>query len=215
MSHMYHVECLKCRCCNKRLKTGDSFSYADKSTLYCMDYFHKNTCLVIELFLVKTENTGESEGISKSPNSCSEANGSPEEPRSISEEVQANHEANKNLQKSKQRGRRTSIKPHQIGLLTELYESERKPSRHILEEMSKLTGLTIRVIQVRMEVSSVRSGFKTEGPRNGETTRATRASYPLINLLITQKLESTNISLIKGHKSSRITHLEIVCFHYL
>ncbi|XP_029653985.1 LIM/homeobox protein Lhx5-like [Octopus sinensis] len=179
---MYHVECLKCRCCNKELKTGDFFSYADKSTLYCMDYYHKNICLVIELFLVKTENTAESKRKSKSPKSCSEANGSPEKPESISEEVQTNHEANNNLKKCKQRGRRTSIKPHQIGLLTELYESERKPSRHTLEEMTKLTGLPIRVIQVRMGVSSVRSGFKTGGPRNGETTRATLASYLPIHL---------------------------------
>ena len=60
---------------------------------------------------------------------------------------------NKNLDKddptgTKRRGPRTTIKAKQLEVMKAAFNQTPKPTRHVREQLSKETGLSMRVIQV-------------------------------------------------------------------
>ena len=50
--------------------------------------------------------------------------------------------------RSKRRGPRTTIKPHQLEALKEAFLLSQKPAKNVRESLAKKTGLEMRVIQV-------------------------------------------------------------------
>ena len=50
----------------------------------------------------------------------------------------------------KRRGPRTTIKAKQLEVLKTAFSQTPKPTRHIREQLAKETGLSMRVIQVRL-----------------------------------------------------------------
>ena len=53
----------------------------------------------------------------------------------------------------KRRGPRTTIKAKQLEVLKTAFSQTPKPTRHIREQLAKETGLSMRVIQVRLQIS--------------------------------------------------------------
>ena len=76
--------------------------------------------------------------------------------------------------------RRTCINDHQLRMLMETYQSNRRPSRHMIEKLSRKIGLRSKVVQIwfqnrRAKDKHMVSGTEqvSPGPAVGQTTTFT------------------------------------------
>lgn len=73
----------------------------------------------------------------------------------LSDKDGCNNENDEQSAVGKRRGPRTTIKAKQLETLKAAFAATPKPTRHIREQLSRETGLSMRVIQVREEQENV------------------------------------------------------------
>ncbi|XP_033493570.1 LIM/homeobox protein Lhx1-like [Epinephelus lanceolatus] len=142
-SKVFHLNCFTCVMCNKQLSTGEELYILDEFKFVCKEDYQNNNGKDTILLSVTT---------------CSDPSLSPDsqDPQDDGKDSETGHlsdkdNSNENDEQSavgKRRGPRTTIKAKQLETLKAAFAATPKPTRHIREQLSRETGLTMRVIQV-------------------------------------------------------------------
>ncbi|XP_054899320.1 LIM/homeobox protein Lhx1-like [Poeciliopsis prolifica] len=143
-SKVFHLNCFTCMMCNKQLSTGEELYILDEFKFVCKEDYQNNNGKDTILLSVTT---------------CSDPSLSPDsqDPRDDGKDSEGGHASDKeacgpdNDEQSavgKRRGPRTTIKAKQLETLKAAFAATPKPTRHIREQLSRETGLNMRVIQV-------------------------------------------------------------------
>lgn len=131
----YHWDCYKCSICSRRPSKNEKAFCVDKNRFFCQEDLKNHLDRSIPSDLEK-ENENESTFESKErTSSCSNCSSPLVGECSMTEN-------------QKKRGPRTTIKTKQLEILKIAFSTTPKPSRHVREELSRTTGLPMRVIQV-------------------------------------------------------------------
>ncbi|MED6269575.1 LIM/homeobox protein Lhx1 [Characodon lateralis] len=143
-SKVFHLNCFTCMMCNKQLSTGEELYILDEFKFVCKEDYQNNNGKDTILLSVTT---------------CSDPSLSPDsqDPQDDGKDSEGGHASDKeacgndNDEQSavgKRRGPRTTIKAKQLETLKAAFAATPKPTRHIREQLSRETGLNMRVIQV-------------------------------------------------------------------
>uniref|UniRef100_A0A3P9MNV2 LIM/homeobox protein Lhx1 n=2 Tax=Oryzias TaxID=8089 RepID=A0A3P9MNV2_ORYLA len=143
-SKVFHLNCFTCVMCNKQLSTGEELYILDEFKFVCKEDY---------------QNSNGKDTILLSVTTCSEPSLSPDsqDPQDDGKDSESGHLSDKdacgndNDEQSavgKRRGPRTTIKAKQLETLKAAFAATPKPTRHIREQLSRETGLNMRVIQV-------------------------------------------------------------------
>ena len=142
----FHGHCFKCSVCSKDLTEAEKVGCDQNGNLLCETDFLKNHCDDLD-------NGGHSERLSDECESDKKdeshlpnrdlTEGLSEEEQEMNKEVIDDPKKN-----GRKRGPKTTIKPHQLELLKNVFDQNPKPTPKVFEELSKDTGLSKRVIQV-------------------------------------------------------------------
>ncbi|XP_015247572.1 LIM/homeobox protein Lhx1-like [Cyprinodon tularosa] len=143
-SKVFHLNCFTCMMCNKQLSTGEELYILDEFKFVCKEDYQNNNGKDTILLSVTT---------------CSDRSLSPDsqDPQDDGKDSEGGHASDKetcgndNDEQSavgKRRGPRTTIKAKQLETLKAAFAATPKPTRHIREQLSRETGLNMRVIQV-------------------------------------------------------------------
>ncbi|KAM6907895.1 LIM/homeobox protein Lhx1-like [Xenentodon cancila] len=143
-SKVFHLNCFTCMMCNKQLSTGEELYILDEFKFVCKEDY---------------QNSNGKDTILLSVTTCSDPSLSPDsqDPQDDGKDSESGHLsdkdacANENDEQSavgKRRGPRTTIKAKQLETLKAAFAATPKPTRHIREQLSRETGLNMRVIQV-------------------------------------------------------------------
>ena len=142
----FHGHCFKCSVCSKDLTEAEKVGCDQNGNLLCETDFLKNHCDDLdnggnsERLLDECESDKKDE--SHLPNRDL-TEGLSEEEQEMNKEV-----IDDPKKAGRKRGPKTTIKPHQLELLKNVFDQNPKPTPKVFEELSKDTGLSKRVIQV-------------------------------------------------------------------
>ncbi|CAG5878024.1 unnamed protein product [Menidia menidia] len=143
-SKVFHLNCFTCVMCNKQLSTGEELYILDEFKFVCKEDYQNNNGKDTILLSVTT---------------CSDPSLSPDsqDPQDDGKDSESGHLSDKDASCNdndeqgavgKRRGPRTTIKAKQLETLKAAFAATPKPTRHIREQLSRETGLNMRVIQV-------------------------------------------------------------------
>ncbi|XP_028322825.1 LIM/homeobox protein Lhx1-like [Gouania willdenowi] len=141
-SKVFHLSCFTCMMCNKQLSTGEELYILDEFKFVCKEDYQNNNGKDTILLSVTT---------------CSETSMSPDsqdpkddgkDSENLSDKDACSAENDEQSTVGKRRGPRTTIKAKQLETLKAAFAATPKPTRHIREQLSRETGLSMRVIQV-------------------------------------------------------------------
>ncbi|KAJ0004342.1 hypothetical protein NQD34_010556 [Periophthalmus magnuspinnatus] len=143
-SKVFHLNCFTCVMCNRQLSTGEELYVLDEFKFVCKeDYVNSNGKDTILLSVTTCSDP------SLSPDSQDpQDDGKDSETGHLSDKDVCNNENDEQSASGKRRGPRTTIKAKQLETLKAAFAATPKPTRHIREQLSRETGLNMRVIQV-------------------------------------------------------------------
>ncbi|CAL9685783.1 unnamed protein product [Knipowitschia caucasica] len=143
-SKVFHLNCFTCVMCNRQLSTGEELYVLDELKFVCKeDYVNSNSKDTILLSVTTCSDP------SLSPDSQDpQEDGKDSEAGHLSDKDVCNNENEEQSASGKRRGPRTTIKAKQLETLKAAFSATPKPTRHIREQLSRETGLNMRVIQV-------------------------------------------------------------------
>ncbi|XP_013862275.1 LIM/homeobox protein Lhx1 [Austrofundulus limnaeus] len=149
-SKVFHLNCFTCVMCNKQLSTGEELYILDESKFVCKEDYQSNNGKDTVLLSVTTCSDPSLSPDSQDPQDdgkdSEEGGGGP-----LSDKDACGNEEPDNDEQGavgKRRGPRTTIKAKQLETLKAAFAATPKPTRHIREQLSRETGLNMRVIQV-------------------------------------------------------------------
>ncbi|KAG7455596.1 LIM/homeobox protein Lhx1-like [Solea senegalensis] len=156
-SKVFHLNCFTCVMCNKQLSTGEELYILDEFKFVCKDDYQNNNNNSND----NNNNSNGKDTILLSVTTSSEPSLSPDsqqDPQDDGKDSEAGHLSDKDVicnneneeqgSAGKRRGPRTTIKAKQLETLKAAFAATPKPTRHIREQLSRETGLSMRVIQV-------------------------------------------------------------------
>ncbi|XP_068188022.1 LIM/homeobox protein Lhx1-like [Antennarius striatus] len=143
-SKVFHLNCFTCMMCNKQLSTGEELYILDEFKFLCKEDYQNNNGKDTILLSVTTCSDP-----SLSPDSQDQQDdGKDSETGHLSDKDVGNNDNDEQSAAGKRRGPRTTIKAKQLETLKAAFAATPKPTRHIREQLSRETGLSMRVIQV-------------------------------------------------------------------
>ncbi|XP_068600880.1 LIM/homeobox protein Lhx1-like [Brachionichthys hirsutus] len=143
-SKVFHLNCFTCMMCNKQLSTGEELYILDEFKFLCKEDYQNNNGKDTILLSVTTCSDPSLSPDSQDP----QDDGKDSETGHLSDKDAANNDNDEQSAAGKRRGPRTTIKAKQLETLKAAFAATPKPTRHIREELSRETGLSMRVIQV-------------------------------------------------------------------
>ncbi|XP_069001716.1 LIM/homeobox protein Lhx1-like [Embiotoca jacksoni] len=143
-SKVFHLNCFTCVMCNKQLSTGEELYILDEFKFVCKEDYQNNNGKDTILLSVTTCSDPSLSPDSQDP----QDDGKDSENGHLSDKDACNNENDEQSAVGKRRGPRTTIKAKQLETLKAAFVATPKPTRHIREQLSQETGLSMRVIQV-------------------------------------------------------------------
>ncbi|XP_044079390.1 LIM/homeobox protein Lhx1-like [Siniperca chuatsi] len=143
-SKVFHLNCFTCVMCNKQLSTGEELYILDEFKFVCKEDYQNNSGKDTILLSVTTCSDPSLSPDSQDP----QDDGKDSETGHLSDKDVCNNENDEQSAVGKRRGPRTTIKAKQLETLKAAFAATPKPTRHIREQLSRETGLSMRVIQV-------------------------------------------------------------------
>ncbi|XP_020485940.2 LIM/homeobox protein Lhx1-like [Labrus bergylta] len=143
-SKVFHLNCFTCVMCNKQLSTGEELYILDEFKFVCKEDYQNNNGKDTILLSVTTCSDPSLSPDSQDP----QDDGKDSESGHLSDKEACNNENDEQSGVGKRRGPRTTIKAKQLETLKAAFAATPKPTRHIREQLSRDTGLSMRVIQV-------------------------------------------------------------------
>nr|XP_020454635.1 LIM/homeobox protein Lhx1-like [Monopterus albus] len=143
-SKVFHLNCFTCVMCNKQLSTGEELYILDEFKFVCKEDYQNNNGKDTILLSVTTCSDP---SLSPDPQDPQD-DGKDSETGHLSDKDVCNNENDEQSVVGKRRGPRTTIKAKQLETLKAAFAATPKPTRHIREQLSRETGLNMRVIQV-------------------------------------------------------------------
>lgn len=143
-SKVFHLNCFTCVMCNRQLSTGEELYVLDEFKFVCKEDYVNNNGKDTILLSVTTCSDPSLSPDSQDP----QDDGKDSETGQLSDKEVCNNENDEQTASGKRRGPRTTIKAKQLETLKAAFAATPKPTRHIREQLSKETGLSMRVIQV-------------------------------------------------------------------
>ncbi|KAF3706597.1 LIM/homeobox protein Lhx1 [Channa argus] len=144
-SKVFHLNCFTCVMCNRQLSTGEELYILDEFKFVCKEDYNNNSSGKDAILLSVTTCSDPS----LSPDSQDpQDDGKDSETGHLSDKDVCNNENDEQSAVGKRRGPRTTIKAKQLETLKAAFAATPKPTRHIREQLSRETGLSMRVIQV-------------------------------------------------------------------
>ncbi|XP_062262440.1 LIM/homeobox protein Lhx1-like [Platichthys flesus] len=143
-SKVFHLNCFTCVMCNKQLSTGEELYILDEFKFVCKEDYQNNNGKDTILLSVTTSSDP---SLSPDPQDPQD-DGKDSETGHLSDKDGGGNENDEQGAVGKRRGPRTTIKAKQLETLKAAFTATPKPTRHIREQLSQETGLTMRVIQV-------------------------------------------------------------------
>ncbi|KAM8835025.1 LIM/homeobox protein Lhx1-like [Synchiropus picturatus] len=147
---VFHLNCFTCVMCHKQLSTGEELYILDEFKFVCKeDYQSHNGKDTLSLTVTPCSDPS----LSPDPHDAPDAqdpqdDGKESETGHLSDKEACNNENDEQGAVGKRRGPRTTIKAKQLETLKAAFAATPKPTRHIREQLSRETGLNMRVIQV-------------------------------------------------------------------
>ncbi|CAN9501674.1 unnamed protein product [Ophioblennius macclurei] len=143
-SKVFHLNCFTCMMCNKQLSTGEELYILDEFKFVCKEDYQNNNGKDTILLSVTTCSEPSLSPDSQDP----QDDGKDSENGHLSDKDACSNENDEQSAVGKRRGPRTTIKAKQLETLKAAFAATPKPTRHIREQLSRETGLNMRVIQV-------------------------------------------------------------------
>ncbi|XP_034033352.1 LIM/homeobox protein Lhx1-like [Thalassophryne amazonica] len=144
-SKVFHLNCFTCVICHKQLSTGEELYILDEFKFVCKDDYQNNNGKDTIVVSVTTCSDPSMSPDSQDP----QDDGKDSETGHLSDkDVTSHNEGDQHSAAGKRRGPRTTIKAKQLETLKAAFAATPKPTRHIREQLSRETGLNMRVIQV-------------------------------------------------------------------
>ncbi|CAI5644131.1 LIM/homeobox protein Lhx1 [Oreochromis niloticus] len=143
-SKVFHLNCFTCVMCNKQLSTGEELYILDEFKFVCKEDYENNSGKDTILLSVTTCSDPSLSPDSQDP----QDDGKDSENGHLSDKDTCSNENDEQSAVGKRRGPRTTIKAKQLETLKAAFAATPKPTRHIREQLSRETGLNMRVIQV-------------------------------------------------------------------
>ncbi|XP_041863583.1 LIM/homeobox protein Lhx1-like [Melanotaenia boesemani] len=143
-SKVFHLNCFTCMMCNKQLSTGEELYILDEFKFVCKEDYQNNNGKDTILLSVTTCSDPSLSPDSQDP----QDDGKDSESGHLSDKDASINENDEQSAVGKRRGPRTTIKAKQLETLKAAFAATPKPTRHIREQLSRETGLSMRVIQV-------------------------------------------------------------------
>ncbi|XP_072230953.1 LIM/homeobox protein Lhx1-like [Leuresthes tenuis] len=143
-SKVFHLNCFTCMMCNKQLSTGEELYILDEFKFLCKEDYQNNNGKDTILLSVTTCSDPSLSPDSQDP----QDDGKDSESGHLSDKDACSNENDEQSAVGKRRGPRTTIKAKQLETLKAAFAATPKPTRHIREQLSRETGLNMRVIQV-------------------------------------------------------------------
>ncbi|XP_054611106.1 LIM/homeobox protein Lhx1-like isoform X1 [Dunckerocampus dactyliophorus] len=145
-SKVFHLNCFTCVMCNKQLSTGEELYILDEFKFVCKEDYHNSSNAKDAIHLSVT--TCSEPSLSPDSQDLQQDDGKDSEPGHLSDKDVCPNENDEQGAVGKRRGPRTTIKAKQLETLKAAFAATPKPTRHIREQLSRETGLNMRVIQV-------------------------------------------------------------------
>ncbi|XP_061902377.1 LIM/homeobox protein Lhx1-like isoform X2 [Entelurus aequoreus] len=142
-SKVFHLNCFTCVMCNKQLSTGEELYILDEFKFVCKEDYN-NGKDTIHLSVTTCSETS----LSPDSQDLQQEDGKDSEAGHLSDKDVCPNENDEQGAVGKRRGPRTTIKAKQLETLKAAFAATPKPTRHIREQLSRETGLNMRVIQV-------------------------------------------------------------------
>ncbi|XP_070700105.1 LIM/homeobox protein Lhx1-like [Pempheris klunzingeri] len=143
-SKVFHLNCFTCVMCNKQLSTGEELYILDEFKFVCKEDYQNNNGKDTIVLSVTTCSDPSLSPDSQDP----QDDGKDSETGHLSDKDACSNENDEQSAVGKRRGPRTTIKAKQLETLKAAFTATPKPTRHIREQLSRETGLSMRVIQV-------------------------------------------------------------------
>ncbi|KAM4546873.1 LIM/homeobox protein Lhx1-like isoform 2-T2 [Fundulus diaphanus] len=143
-SKVFHLNCFTCMMCNKQLSTGEELYILDEFKFVCKEDYQNNNGKDTILLSVTTCSDPSLSPDSQDP----QDDGKDSEGGPASDKEACGNDNDEQSAVGKRRGPRTTIKAKQLETLKAAFAATPKPTRHIREQLSRETGLNMRVIQV-------------------------------------------------------------------
>ncbi|XP_008330415.2 LIM/homeobox protein Lhx1-like [Cynoglossus semilaevis] len=158
-SRVFHLSCFTCVMCHKQMSTGEELYILDEFKFVCKaDYHHNDDNNNNNNEDDDSRNGGKdtillsvttSSDLSLSPESQDpQDDGKDSETGQLSDKDVCGNDNDEQEPAGKRRGPRTTIKAKQLETLKAAFAATPKPTRHVREQLSRDTGLSMRVIQV-------------------------------------------------------------------
>eukprot|EP01135_Chromosphaera_perkinsii_P000897 Nk52_evm60s152 gene=Nk52_evmTU60s152 len=171
----YHPECFKCFKCKKKINAGEKFALKD-DTLYCLEDYTK----------LSRESGG--------------SGGSDVEQHKENTAVQ-----NVKDQEETKRRNRTTITEEQLEHMKACFETIQVPNQEKKEELSRLTGLSTRVIQVWFQNRRAKEKKRNDGLKQqafSPSPMPANASSPLARSAVASGSNGSNSRLVQRTNSN-------------
>lgn len=143
-SKVFHLSCFTCVMCNKQLSTGEELYILDEFKFVCKEDYNNSNGKDTILLSVTTCSEPSLSPDSQDP----QDDGKDSETGHLSDKDPGSNDTDEQSAVGKRRGPRTTIKAKQLETLKAAFAATPKPTRHIREQLSRETGLNMRVIQV-------------------------------------------------------------------
>ncbi|VDD92312.1 unnamed protein product [Enterobius vermicularis] len=149
---IFHLRCFTCIVCDVQLRPGQMFAMADNGTLYCQDHYGPVSSTNSQLPSMKIE--ASEERYKRKKQRCKKSKKLSEDGENVSDHLEFCEEENQ-IQTHKSKRMRTSFKHHQLRTMKSYFNLNHNPDAKDLKQLAQRTGLTKRVLQVRIDNSLI------------------------------------------------------------